>query len=173
MLGTVEEYDPATDAWQRRSPMPTPRNHHAVAAVNGRIYAIGGRVGAAFISVASNTDVVEEYDPATDSWGALKTRMPTPRSAVAWGVHDNRIYVAGGEFQDSRMLAAFRAVETFDPAQNRWFVLPQMPLPRHGLAGGVIGDRLHLVSGDVQSAGTGAHVDVALHDALRLEGSPP
>ena len=171
-VGTVEEYDPATDRWRSRSPMPTPRNHHAVAAVNGKIYAIGGRIGGAFITTASNTDVVEEYDPATDRWGALKARMPTPRSAVAWGVHGNRIYVAGGEFQDARMLAAFRAVEAFDPALNRWFALPQMPLPRHGLAGGVVGDELHLVSGDVQSAGTGAHVDVAAHDALQLDRVP-
>jgi hypothetical protein len=63
-------------------------------------------------------------------------------------------------------------VEAFDPALNRWFALPQMPLPRHGLAGGVIGDELHLVSGDVQSAGTGAHVDVDAHDALRLDRVP-
>jgi hypothetical protein len=95
--------------------------------------------------------------------------MPTPRSAVAWGVHNGRIYVAGGEFQDRRMLGAFRAVESYDTAANGWAILPSMPQPRHGLAGAVIGDRLHLVSGDVQSAGTGAHVDTDAHDALRLE----
>ena len=37
----------------------------------------------------------------------------------------------------------------YDPAANRWTVLPRMPIPRHGLAGAVIGNRLHLVSGDV------------------------
>jgi N-acetylneuraminic acid mutarotase len=169
VVGTVEEYDPATNSWRTRSPMPTPRNHHAVAAANGRIYAIGGRIGAAFITRASNTDVVEAYDPAADTWSAPLERMPTPRSAVASGVHNGRIYVAGGEFQDRRMLGAFRAVESYDAASNSWAILPSMPQPRHGLAGGVIGDRLHLVSGDVQSAGTGAHVDMDEHDALRLE----
>ena len=172
LIDNAWEYDPATDGWRALAPMPSRRGAAAAAAVNGKIYAIGGRIGSAFISTASNTDVVEEYDPATDRWGALKARMPTPRSAVAWGVHQNRIYVAGGEFQDGRMLAAFRAVEAFDPALNRWFTLPQMPLPRHGLAGGVVGDRLHLVSGDVQSAGTGAHVDVEAHDALQLDRVP-
>jgi N-acetylneuraminic acid mutarotase len=169
VLGTVEEYDVATNAWRARSAMPTPRNHHAVAAVDGKLYAIGGRIGAAFITRASNTDVVEAYDPASDSWSGPLERMPTSRSAVAWGVHKGRIYVAGGEFQDRRMLAAFRAVESYDAAANSWAILPSMPQPRHGLAGGVIGDQLHLVSGDVQSAGTGAHVDMDLHDALRLD----
>jgi len=167
-VGTVEEYDPATNTWRARTSMPTPRNHAGVGVVGGKIYVIGGRIGAAFISVASNTDVVEEYDPATNAW-ALKARMPTARSAVAWGTYKDRIYVAGGEFQDERLMAAFRALEAYEPATNRWMVLPRMPIPRHGLAGAVIGNRLHLVSGDVQSAGIpGVHVHSDSHDAFEF-----
>ena len=44
-----------------------------------------------------------------------------------------------------------------------------MPVPRHGLAGAVIGRRFHLVSGDVQSAGlTGVQVHSDSHDAFEL-----
>lgn len=168
-LGTVEEYDPVTNTWRARSPMPTARNHAAVGVVDGKIYVIGGRVGAAFMGVASDTDVVEEYDPATDQWGAVRARMPTPRSAMAYGVYAGRIYVAGGEFQNDRMMAAFRALEAFDPAANRWTVLPSMPIPRHGLAGGFIGNRLHLVSGDIQSAGVpNVELHVDAHDAFEI-----
>src|SRR5205809_5647416 len=91
-VGTVEEYDPATNTWRARSPMPTARNHAAIGVVNNKIYVIGGRVGAAFIGVASNTDVVEEYEPATDQWGAVGARMPTARSAGAGGTDGNRTY---------------------------------------------------------------------------------
>ncbi|HLQ24790.1 MAG TPA: kelch repeat-containing protein [Acidiferrobacterales bacterium] len=167
-VGTVEEYDPATNTWRERTPMPTARNHAVTGAVNGKIYVIGGRVGAAFIGVASNTNVVEEYDPAADAWRP-RTRMPTPRSAMAAGVHDGRIYVEGGEFQDSQMMATFRALEAYDPASNTWAVLPSMPVSRHGLAGGIVGNRLHMVSGDVQSAGTGVHVDSESHDAFEFD----
>lgn len=169
-LGTTEEYDPATNTWRARSPMPTARNHAAIGVVGSKIYVIGGRIGAAFVSVSSPTDVVEEYDPAADQWGAVRARMPTPRSAVAWGVHGGRIYVAGGEYQDDRLMAAFRALEAYDPAANRWTVLPRMPVPRHGLAGAVVGNRLHLVSGDVQSAGVGggANVHTDSHDAFEI-----
>lgn len=168
-VGTVEEYDPATNSWRARTPMPTPRNHAGVGAVGGKIYVIGGRTGAAFISVGSNTDVVEEYDPATDTWGSVKARMPTARSAVAYATYKDRIYIAGGEFQDEKLMAAFWVVEAYHPATNSWSTLPRMPIPRHGLAGAVIGDRLHLVTGEIQSAGIqGAHLASESHDAFEF-----
>jgi N-acetylneuraminic acid mutarotase len=167
-VGTVEEYDPLKNTWRERSPMPTPRNHAAIGVVNGKIYVIGGRVGAAFIGLASDIAVVEEYDPSTDQWGAPRARMPTARSAIGAGVYDGRIYVAGGEYQDPRMMATFRAVEAYDPATNTWSEMPPMPVSRHGLAVGVIGNRLHVVSGDVQSAGTGVEVSSGEHDVYEF-----
>jgi N-acetylneuraminic acid mutarotase len=168
-VGTVEEYDPASNTWRERSAMPTPRNHATAGVVGGKIYVIGGRVGAAFISAgSSNIDVVEQYDPATDSWGPSRAKMPSARSAMASGVYGGRIYVTGGEGQDSQRMYTFRALEAYDPASNTWSVLPSMPVSRHGLAGAVLGKRLHMVSGDVQSAGTGVHVHTESHDAFEF-----
>jgi N-acetylneuraminic acid mutarotase len=165
-VGTVEEYDPETNTWRERSPMPTPRNHAAIGVVNGKIYVIGGRVGAAFIGLASDTSVVEEYDPANDKWSAPRARMPTTRSALGYAVISGRVYVAGGEYQDPHMMATFRTVEAYDPASNSWSIMPSMPVSRHGLAAGAIGNRLFLVGGDVQSAGTGVEVSTSEVDAL-------
>jgi N-acetylneuraminic acid mutarotase len=168
-VDTVEEYDPSTNTWRTRAPMPTARNHAVAGVVNGRIYVIGGRVGAAFISSgSSNVDVVEEYDPEKDEWGPPRAKMPTARSAMASGVYAGRIYVSGGEGQDARMMQTFRAFEAYDPATNTWSVLPSMPVPRHGLAAGVTGSGVHFVSGDVQSAGTGVHVDAEYHDVFEF-----
>ncbi len=164
-VGTLEEYDIATNTWRTRRPMPTARNHLMAGAVDGKLYAIGGRLGAAFIGLASDTDVVEEYNPADDLW-RIKARMPTARSAIAGGVHGGRIYVAGGEMQDTQKSATFRAFEGYDPATNAWAVLPGMPVSRHGMAAGVTGDQLHLVSGDVQSAGSGLEVSAPYHDVF-------
>jgi N-acetylneuraminic acid mutarotase len=170
VMGTNEVYDPATNTWQTRSPMPTTRNHAAVGVVNNKIYVIGGRVGNAFITRASNTDVVEEYDPATDQWGDLKASMPTARSATAWGTYKGKIYVAGGEVRTDRMAGTFRAVEAYDPATNKWLTLPPMEFARHGLAGDVVGNRLHLVSGNVQSGGgPGMVIATDYHEALILD----
>jgi N-acetylneuraminic acid mutarotase len=169
-VATVEEYDPATNSWRARRPMLLARNHHATAAVGNKVYVIGGRVGSAFITGGSNNvDLVEAYDPATDLWTPMD-RMPTARSAFGGAVWNGKILVAGGEAQDRRFLAAFKAVELYDPAVNRWQIMPSMPNPRHGLAVGVIGDRLYTVSGDGQSAGNGIeHSAVPFNQALQLD----
>jgi N-acetylneuraminic acid mutarotase len=172
VVATVEEYDVATDTWRTRASMPTPRNHHALGAVNGKIYAIGGRVGSVFIPWSNSLDLVEVYDPAQDRWGGELERMPTPRSGPAWGVHNGRIYVAGGEYQDKRLLAAFRSVESYEPSTNRWSVLPSMPNPRHGAAGGIIADRFYVVGGETQSGGSGVRGETAFNQALRLDQLP-
>src|SRR5437660_5330923 len=169
-VGTVEEYDPATNTWRARASMPTPRNHATAGAVNGKIYVIGGRVGAAFISAgSSNVDIVEAYDPVTDAWGSARAKMPSARSAMASGVYGGRIYVTGGEGQDSQRMYTFRALEAYDPANDRWIVFPSMPVSRHGLAGAEVGHRLHMVSGDVQSAQTGVEVHTDSHDAFEFD----
>jgi N-acetylneuraminic acid mutarotase len=150
-IGTLEEYDPATNTWRSRTQMPTPRNHFVAAAVNGKLYVAGGRTGAALITRSSNTNITEEYDPATDRW-ALRAPMPTARSGTAGGVYKGKIYVAGGEFQDDKVMMAFRAFETYDPATNSWGNAPRMRVPRHGFGGAIVGNEFHAVAGDIQSA---------------------
>ena len=180
VLATNDVYDPATNTWESRNPMSVPRNHAFGGVVNGKIYVIGGRTGQAFILSATNTDVVEEYNPASNTWSIPMERMPTARSGGASGTDGRRIYVAGGEVTTTELVGAYRAVEAFDPATNSWLTLPSMPMPRHGVAGGVIGNRFHLVSGMIQSAGALTFLDptlsthTAMHDVLELQfGAPP
>ncbi len=174
VLTTNEVFDPATNKWESRKPMSVARNHAYAAAVDGKIYVIGGRTGHAFILSATNTDVVEEYSPLSDSWSAPKERMPVPRSGGAWGTDGRRIYVAGGEVTTKELVGAFRAVDAYEPATNSWISLPPMPMPRHGIAGAVIGNEFHLVSGMIQSAGALVFQDPHLethtgqHDVLEL-----
>jgi N-acetylneuraminic acid mutarotase len=167
-LGTNEMYDPATNTWQSRSPMPTSRNHAAIGVVNGKIYVLGGRLGAVFVN-ASPTDVVEEYDPATDSWGFAKAKMSMPRSGTAYGSYGGRIYVAGGEYLDNQIVGTYRSVEAFDPAANEWTQLPPLAIPRHGLVGGITGSRFYVVGGHLQSGNIyGDPLDSDETDALDL-----
>ena len=170
VLGTNQMYDPATNTWSNRSPMPTTRNHAFSGAVNGKIYVIGGRLAAAHIPVSSNTDVVEEYDPARDLWGAVKSRMPTPRSGGGWATYNGRIYVSGGEWQTDRWNATLRAFEAYEPATNRWIILPSMPSARHGSAAAFIGNRFHNVSGKPEGGGLPdlAGKATAAHDVLEF-----
>jgi hypothetical protein len=86
--------------------MPTPRDSLAIAAVHGKIYAIGG-VGPAGTSAA-----VEIYDPEKDQW-SKKASMPTARAVSQVAAIDGVIYVVGGSDADARpfaMLEAYTAV---------------------------------------------------------------
>src|SRR5262249_12343885 len=172
VLGPVGKSAPATNTWRARRSLLLPRNHHATAGVGDKIYVAGGRVGSAYISAgtSNNVDLVEMYDPATDLW-TFRARMPTARNAMGFGVYKDKYFItAGGEGQDQRFLAAFKAVEAFDPALNRWLVLPSMTRQRHGLAAGVLGDRFYAVSGDAQSSGNGIeHSAVNANEALQLD----
>jgi hypothetical protein len=52
-------------------------------------------------------------------------------------------------------------------------------MPRHGVAGAVLGNEFHLVSGMMQTAGAMTFMDpqittyTAVHDVLELKTSPP
>jgi hypothetical protein len=53
-----------------------------------------------------------------------------------------------------------------------------MPMPRHGVAGAVLGNEFHLVSGMMQTAGAMTFMDpqittyTAVHDVLELKANP-
>jgi N-acetylneuraminic acid mutarotase len=127
---------------------------------------------------ATTTNVVEAYAPATDTWSRPLQPMPTARSGGGYGTDGRRIYVAGGEVTTTQLTGAFRAVEAYDPASNTWSTLPSMTIPRHGVAGAVIGNEFHLVSGMIQSAGSMVFLDpqiatnTAAHDFLELKSGP-
>src|SRR5205814_2136905 len=78
-LATLDAYDPASDTWTTKMPMPAARWGLAVGVVNGILDAVGGGNPTGFVAT------VEAYDPATDTW-TTKVSMPTARSDLAVGV---------------------------------------------------------------------------------------
>jgi N-acetylneuraminic acid mutarotase len=173
VVGTNEVYDPATDKWETRREMPTARNHEAIGVVGGKIYAIGGRIGNANVAnmISSPTDVVEEYDPATDRWRGM-TKMPTARSGLGWGTYQGMIYVLGGEVRDYHMDGIFRDMEAFNPATNEWFRLQPMVTARHGVNVSILGNRLHAIGGHVAFDGTAEHdADTGVHEVYEFGGN--
>jgi hypothetical protein len=85
-VDTNEEYDPATDTWTFKKPMPTPRNRFAIAVYQNKIYCIGGN------TKSGHTAVNEVYDTATDSW-ETKTPMPSAEAWLTANVVGDKIYV--------------------------------------------------------------------------------
>jgi len=103
ILSTVESYDPSTNMWTARAPIPTPRVGLAVGVVNGILYAVGGlSKGKGPIST------VEAYDPTRNMWTA-RTPMPTARYRLAVGVVNEILYAVGG-LSSSGVGPAFKVV---------------------------------------------------------------
>ena len=171
-LSTVEEYDPATNTWRPRAPMPTACNHMGCEAVDGKIYIIGGRLSGAFIiGFPGNINLVQAFDPASDGW-TIKAPMPTARSGLNTASLSGIIYAAGGEVQDEKSLSAFRAFEAYHPVSDTWWALPSMLLPRHECIMAAVGNRIHVAGGSVQSAivplPQGVTFETTAHEAFEV-----
>lgn len=78
-LGTNYEFDPRTNAYSPRSPIPTPRWGAIAVGVGTKVYVFGGTRH----SEANPMAITEVYDTGTDSWTA---RAPVPRSLAQEGV---------------------------------------------------------------------------------------
>jgi hypothetical protein len=126
-------YDPASDTWETGlTPMPTPREHLASAAVGGKLYVIGGRWNG-----VGNKATLEVYDPAKDSWESLPD-MPSMRGGLTAGAIDNLIYVGGGEDPWARQGSGCTLIPS-RPTTHRRRMGPvdNLPTARHGLASAV------------------------------------
>ena len=136
-FSTVEEYDPATDTWTTKSPIPTARGWHSANVVDGKIYIIGG-------SQASGPErnhvlTVEVYDPATDTW-SQKDDMPGSRAAGSGSVVDGKIYLFGGHGWP-------RGVEEYDPLTDTWTQKSKMPNAKVGLSTSVLDGKVYAIGG--------------------------
>ncbi|MGC1760077.1 MAG: kelch repeat-containing protein, partial [Candidatus Cybelea sp.] len=133
-------YDPATNHYSERAPLPIGRDHMGLVTYEGRLYAIGGRIN----TPAHNTAYLDIYDPRSNAWTSGPS-MPTARSGMAVAAFQNRIFAIGGE--QSGMTAAFKTNEAYDPASKSWSEFAALPEGRHGTGAAVVGDLLYVPAG--------------------------
>jgi hypothetical protein len=128
--------------WTALAPMPTARQEVAAAALDGRVFVIGG-----FGDNAEPVTVVEAYDPVANQW-ETRAPLPAPTHHAAAAVVSGRLFVIGG-FTGGRMSWVAQAdVYEYDPARNAWIARAPLPTPRGALAVAAVGDRLHAVGGN-------------------------
>ncbi len=128
----------AENSWMSKSLMPTARYNLGVAAVNGKIYVMGGH--------KTNQGAIgtnEVFDPNTDTW-TTKTSMPTPREAFGIAVWQNKIYVFGG-LGPSVMITA---THVYDPESDSWATKASLPTSRIFLSASLVNDKIYLVGGE-------------------------
>ena len=122
--------------------MPYPREEHASALVNGKMYAIGGVISVNGTSTTTNS--VDIYDPIFDSW-SVGTPLPEPRASFAIAVQEGKIFVFGGT--QGRTGSSTDTVFIFDPVQHSWSIGDSMPTSRWANEAAVVGNRIHVIGG--------------------------
>lgn len=139
--GELWEYEPAEDRWCPRSPNPDPTEDFAVAAAEGKLYAVGGSTAGGRKSRGT-----QEYDPATDRW-STRAKLPTPRSHLGLAELEGRLYAVGGLRRTWLGERVSRRVEELDPRINRWRRRASLPRARHSPGVGSNAGRLHVFGG--------------------------
>jgi N-acetylneuraminic acid mutarotase len=111
----VDEYDPSTDTWTRKSEIPTKRRGLTTSVLDGKIYVIGGYLPGTYTEGWPGVTTVEVYDPATDTWTTAPD-MPTGKFGPRASAVQGKIYVIGG--MEKWISSAYGIVEVFTPNKN-------------------------------------------------------
>lgn len=140
---TVQEYEPQTNTWQSRTSMPTGRESPACAVVEDKIYVIGGGEDAS--NVVYN--IVEVYDPATNSWDTSTSPMPTARRGLTCAAVNGKIYAIGGRLGYLDPHTDVNIVEIYDVATDSWQTGPSMPTARAFPASVAVDGMIYVIGG--------------------------
>lgn len=105
--------------WFQLPGLPTPRWGLAVTNYENQIYAIGGE------TQQGTSNVVEKYDPQTNTWLELKDK-PTPVSDINSVTVGGLIYTPGGKLASG---LSTDVTEIYDPSTDEWSRGQPLPIP--------------------------------------------
>ncbi len=129
--------DLAKGTWST-APGSAKREHLAVIATGGRIYALGGRLG----GYDANLATFEAYSPATGVWERLPP-VPEPRGGTGAAFAGGMIVTVGGEAPEGTISSVYG----YQLATGRWRRLPDLPTARHGLAVATVRGTVYAIGG--------------------------
>jgi non-specific serine/threonine protein kinase len=139
-IANLTRFVPETGTYKELPRMPAALNHIGMAVYGDHIYVVGGHGDV--LNGADARRSFFRYSPRARRWSRMPP-MPTPRGAVAVGVIDDRLYVAGGMLRGSPL----RTLEAFDFGSRRWEALPSMPTGREHIAGAAANGDFYVIGG--------------------------
>ena len=160
--GTVDEFDPAKNAWRSRAAMMTPRHQMAVAVVGPRVHVFGG-AATYFDDMDRDIDRLEVYDAAADRW-LVGPRMPRPLAYFS-------AFEAAGRLLTFPGSGAQVGLQEYEHGTLRWrLVEDPPPTARWRYAAAMSGGRVYLFGGVPRGAGADA---LRTTEEYRLPANPP
>ena len=130
-LASMESYDPASDTWTARSPLPDPDTALLLATIGGTLYAV----------CYPGSPRLYAYDPVTDTW-ATKTPAMNEHTAGAAVTVNGKLYAIGG------LDAGFStSVEAYDPETDTWITKTPLPTGRMYTAAAAVNGLIYVTGG--------------------------
>ena len=124
-----EMYNPVTNKWTTKAPMPTARGNFAIAVYQNKIYCIGGNIALNPLTGTTTTDLNEIYNPATNSW-SYGSPMPISRGSVYAATVNGKIYVMGGlRAENLNSVTYFNNTQVYNPKTDSWSETTAVPTP--------------------------------------------
>ena len=130
----LEEFDPAAGAVRQLAPIPLATARAGAAVVGDRLYVVGG----ADSETGARARAVQIYDFQKNAW-SRGADLPLGREGNVFE-HDGKIYAPGG-FDGAE---AMRDFWVYDPAQDEWRELPQLPVKTSAHNGIAMNGKLYL-----------------------------
>lgn len=172
---TNEVYDPATDTWETKTPIPAKQNKFLVSSVvYGQIHLMGNNSHYVY-DIATDSwnnkepqafqhpckavvldnkiyifdiNVTRIYDPKNDSWSI---GSPSPHynlgangCATVGVMAQKKIYLFGGIID---IFDSTNVVQVYDPKTDSWRTGEPMPTKRHSAAVAAVNDRIYVIGG--------------------------
>ena len=155
--GTVERYDLTANQWEDCGSMNEPRFGPGLAALDDKLYVLGGQLG------NSVSRTVEEFDPHQGKW-TYTTPMIKARYDIRVCVYNSKLYVVGG-WGKRRNRQRRRSCEMFDPVTKVWREVPRMNEGRADCS-------LLVANGQLMVAGGCSSSDVSRFEVLEKKWIP-
>ena len=136
-LDINEVYDPESDSWTTKTPIPTITANPASVTVDNKIYVISG--------FQSNLNQI--YDPQSDTWSQgtpiLTTVALAGAGATTGEMAPKCIYVLGGYTSYDEVSLN----QIYDPQIDTWTSGEPMPTARYSFGLAVVNDTLYAIGG--------------------------
>jgi N-acetylneuraminic acid mutarotase len=141
---TIEIYNIEDNKWTKGASSPEARHGVQAAAVNGKLYAIGGAYDQKKEFMLSSA--FERYDPESNMWESLPD-LPAPILTPGIAVIKEKIFIIGGSTMEDGSQLASDKVYVFDVKSNSWGMAS--PLPKGIQFPGVafIDNRIYVIGG--------------------------
>ena len=135
-LAVAQRFDPRANSWSGLPPLPEPVRAGAGAAIDGRIYVIGGQ------TEDGNDTRVYAFDLASGAWES-RTPLPEPRFNMAAVAFEGKLYAMGGHDNAGEHADVF----VYDPAADSWTTGTPLPRPNHTFGAVVFHDEIWAIGG--------------------------